>query len=182
MKTLLFLTAALLAATSAYAANLKGTYSFVGHDSCTLTGAGVGAGGGTINGTAQGFAIFNGDGTGTITVKSDWVVATSNAPPAISTFAPDNIAFTYTVTGDEFTITETSESGPATNLFGVNAQLTITSPPPVNGTISQNNPPVLLTATGTPATEAWIFDICANCVSNIVTCLRTRTLTKVNAT
>ncbi len=65
---------AMLVCQPCYAANLKGTYSFVGHDSCTLTGAGVGSGVGTINGTAQGFAIFNGDGTGTITVKYDWVV------------------------------------------------------------------------------------------------------------
>jgi hypothetical protein len=183
----IILTAALLVAFAASAGdananNLKGTWSFVGHDTCTLTGSGVGVGVGTINGVAQGFATFNGDGTGVITVRNDWVLVTTASGTLISSFAPGNIAFTYTVTGDEFTLAETSESGPATNLFGVNAQLTITNPPPVNGTISNNSPPVLLTATGTPTNESWIFDICANCVSNIVTCLRTRTLTKVNAT
>src|SRR5258708_1415920 len=110
LKAFLIIVAGVFCATGSFAAaNLKGTYSFVGHDSCTLAGSGVsGSNGavGTINGTAQGFATFNGDGTGTITVNYDWVVVTTNAPPAISTFAPGNIAFTYTVTGDEFTITE----------------------------------------------------------------------------
>jgi hypothetical protein len=187
MKTLFFLTAALLAATSAHAASLKGTYSFVGTDTCLLTDSSGAQILGTINGTAQGFAVFNGDGTGTINVKNDWLYTAITTYPSsfygnITDLAPvmtthtADIPITYTVTGDEFTITQGSDIGQWQN-----ALLTIINAPPVSGTISNNSPPVLLTATATQATEQWIWDICANCVWRWVTCLRTRTLTKVNA-
>jgi hypothetical protein len=81
MKRSLMLTAAaiLLAGGFANADVLKGTYSFVGSDSCLLLGDPPGvaspANGGdyyTLNGMAQGFAIFNGDGMGTITAQNNW--------------------------------------------------------------------------------------------------------------
>jgi hypothetical protein len=138
----------------------------------------------TINGSAQGFAVFNGNGTGTMTVNNTWVViqysgivlpgagVTAVNPFFISTYE-GTIAFTYTVTGDEFTITERSDSGPANT---VGDTLVVTGVPIVNGTISKNSPPVLQTATGTPAQETWSFDS----ATFYVMCTRTRTLTRVN--
>jgi hypothetical protein len=199
MKRSLMLTAAvamILAGRAANAANLTGTYSFVGNDNCVLSQSPFSSedavfGGQygtpltwTINGSAQGFAVFNGN-TGTMTVNNIWVAIqylgnsipgaglTVVSPFFISTYDA-TIAFTYTVTGDEFTITETSDNGPAF-LFGAktNDGLTVTGAPPVNGTISKNSPPVLQTATGTPAQEVWSFDS----ATFYAMCLRTRTFT-----
>jgi hypothetical protein len=82
---MLFAAALLLAGGAANADSLKGTYSSVGNDSCLLSNSPFspgniiygGEGGtppaGTLNGSAQGFAMFNGNGGGTITVNSSWV-------------------------------------------------------------------------------------------------------------
>jgi hypothetical protein len=143
---------------------------------------------GRSNGTAQGFATFNGTDAGTMMLNSSWVIVayTGQTIPGItgvsivgpfmmSTYE-GTIAFTYTVTGDEFTITGSSDSGPA-NLLGVNDTLSVGAPT-VNGTISNNSPPVLQTATDTPAKETWEFDG----ATFYAICLRTRTFTKAKAT
>jgi hypothetical protein len=96
-----------------------------------------------------------------------------------------NIMFTYIVMGDEFTLTETSNTGKFTDgpvgpLTGANGSFTITGAPTVNGTISQNNPPILQTATGTPAQEFWNYGPTVQSAPFVVICVRTRTFTKVN--
>ena len=196
MKRSLMLTAAamLLAGGAANADKLKGTWSFVGNDNCVMGGPFPNNDSGSpaqstnfvVNGGVQGFAIFNGDGTGTITIGGSWVQARyiANIIPGIGGYtAVDHfsaytysatIAFTYTVTGDEFTLTETSNTG---TLSGLGA-FTVTGVPTFNGTISENRPPVLQTATGTPAQETWTFGpIGLGPLAAL--CVRTRTLTKV---
>jgi hypothetical protein len=86
MKRSLMLTAAamLLAGGAANANNLKGTWSFVGNDNCAIsnfpfinndTGGSARNTYYLMNGGVQGFAVFNGDGTGTITISGSWVQA-----------------------------------------------------------------------------------------------------------
>jgi hypothetical protein len=133
MKRLLILTAAalLLAGGAANADNLGGTYLFVGSDNCTMGGPFTSDNDSlvtpsgtyfTVNGGVQGFAVFSGDRTGTITTGGSWVWARyqANIVPGIGHFTSvdhfsvytfaGTIAFTYVVTGDEFTITETSDT------------------------------------------------------------------------
>jgi hypothetical protein len=182
MKRSLILTATtmILAGGAASAVNLTGTYSLVGNDSCAMSFSQFSGNppelfGGqygtppirTINGAVQGFGVLNSDGTGTMMVNNSWVVVpySGNTVPGsrvtiVNPFLKSTydatIAFTYTVTGDDFTITETSETGFA-RLF-TRDTLTVTGAPTINGTISKNTPPVLQTATGTPAQEVWSFD------------------------
>jgi hypothetical protein len=195
MKRSLMLTAAamLLVGGTANAQNLKGTWSFVGNDNCVIggpfsnndSGDPAQAANYVANGGVQGFAVFKGDGTGTITLGAVgiWARYVNNTGVAsvdhFEAYTISNtIMFTYVVTGDEFTLSETSDTGQFTsNQFG-RPFLKITGAPTVNGTMSQHSPPVLQTMTGTPASELWdwgpigIGPLAAMCV-------RTRTYTKV---
>jgi hypothetical protein len=192
-------TAMLLAGGTANAHNLIGTYSFVGSDNCVIGGpfpnndSGNPAQGTNYvaNGGVQGFAVFNGDGTGTITLGAVgiWARDVQNVIPGIGGYTSidhyeaytfsNTIAFTYVVTGDEFTLTETSDTGAFTSNQVKSGRFVITGAPTVDGTISQNKPPVLRTMMGRPSPETWdwgpigIGPLAALCV-------RTRTLTKVN--
>ncbi len=200
MKALFFLTTALLAATSAYANNLKGTWSFVGNDNCFLSNPAapgiiaVAEAPVVLLGGVQGFATFNGNGTGSISETGAWFGMRSQhyiVPDGDVGVAPVTnisqytmvpfqftITFMYTVNGDEFTLTESSDAGTFQSIGLMPAGVSsITGAPTVNGTISQNSPPVLQTFTGTPAQEFWAFTDGTNAYA---ACLRSRTYTKVN--
>jgi hypothetical protein len=202
VNRLLMLTAAalLLAGGVANADNLKGTYSFVGHDDCWLTNnplippppwLQLNENGGLfsmvmIQGGAQGFATFNGDGTGSMNEGGSWLTYNDNLNgwvPNLRFFsvAPIQftIAFTYAVNGDEFTLTEASRTGLAQSeaLPGVSVA---TGMPTVNGTISTNGKPILQTFTGTAAQETWRSPACIGYPPvGYAVCLRSRTYTKV---
>jgi len=201
MRTL-FLTAALLAVVPAYAQgiSLKGTYSFVGNDNCYLGGPfspppGISTDAAIVlHGGVQGFATCNGNGTGSISETGAWLamrMAQFLVPDGDVGVAPVTglsqfeavpfqftITFMYTVNGDEFTLTESSDTGSFQSGGLLPASVrSITGAPTVNGTISaKTKDPILQTFTGTPAQEFWAFTDGTNAYA---ACLRSRTYTKV---
>jgi hypothetical protein len=202
MKRLLMVTAAGLALITgdANADTIKGTYSLVGNDNCTTGGPFTSDNDSIVmpnatyymtNGGVQGFAVFSGDGTGTITIGGSWIQTrySANVVPGFGQFTSvdhfsvytytGTITFTYAVTGDEFTLTETSDtnSWTAGPFLNAGATFVITGAPAVNGTIAEGNR-TLQTATGIPAQETWNFgNIGLGPLTAI--CVRTRTFTKV---
>jgi hypothetical protein len=207
LPSLMLTVAMLLAGGAANADNLKGTYSFVGNDNCFLTSnplippppaLRIDSNNGTftailMQGGAQGFATFDGKGTGSISESGSWLSFRTDqglVPDGDLGFASltsarqfnmgpfqFTVAFMYTVNGDGFTLTETSRTGNFQTAVVPAGLRSATGMPTVNGTISANKKnPILQTFTGTPAQEFWAFSDGTNAY---VACLRSRIYTKV---
>jgi hypothetical protein len=188
MKKLLLAGAAVIAITgNAGAVDITGTYAVVGETHCVSTNPNqfnslreISTAIASITSTSiGGFVVFNSDGTGTGTTNSTTVVSNPVLGLAWVDAATTALAFTYTVTGDEYAITTTSHVETFTS-GGPNVELTntISNEPVLNGTASQDTPHVLTDYNSTPTLEMWAI---SNGINQNAYCSTHRTLTKVRA-
>jgi hypothetical protein len=170
----------------ANAADISGTYAVVGIDHC-VSGAvgsfnnlqqilsGTSAVGTTVH---SGFATFK-DGMGSATIASTSTLTNFYSGYQTGAWLDTSTgtsSFTYTVTGDEYTRTFTSNIGTYTTGARTGQTITITGGEPSNGVISKNTPPVLLETNSQPTMELWTF---SNGDTVNAFCSNSRTLTKV---
>jgi hypothetical protein len=186
-RLLLSAAAAIAISSSAGAVDITGTYAVVGESHCVSGNVGmfnpareIPSAAANITATSiSGFAVFNSDGTGTTTTVITTVVNSAVLGEAWVDAGTVNSTFTYTVTGDEYTLTVTSHVETFTS-GGPNAGFTntVTGEPPLNGIASENSPHVLIDNNSTPTLETWTI---SNGIIQNAYCSLNRTLTKVKA-
>lgn len=190
MKRLLLSAAAAIAiSSSAGAVDITGTYAIVGENHCVsgvvgafnslqeiLSGA---AGIGTTR--VAGFVTFEANGSGSATLTEISTFESFSGGRQVGAWldtATGKSTFTYTVTGDEYVRTFTSDVSTFTTGNRTGQTNTITGNAPFNGVASENIPHVLLEANSQPTLQTWMFS--NGDVANAF-CSAFRTLTKVRA-
>lgn len=191
MKQLLLACATALALTSnASAVDITGTYAAVSESHCVVGAVGsfngsqqnlTGAAG-ISAASAMEFVTFSADGTGTSTFIATATYFDFSGGAQVGGWldtANGTSTFTYTVTGDEYVRTFTSNVRTFTSGPRNGQTQTTTGEPASNGTISGNTPHVLLEYNTQPTVETWTFS--NGNVANAF-CSIHRTLTKVKET